>query len=56
MGSVEEIDKLISINLCRPNPGRRENYFKIIKNIILTLLCGASKPFEATQRSVKIKI
>ena len=52
------------INLSRPDSGRRENYIKIF---IFTLLCGASKafkkafkaftkPFEAPQRSVKIKI
>ena len=52
------------INPSRPNPGRRE---KISEIFIFTLLCGASKgfmkafkayikPFEAPQRSVKIKI
>ena len=52
------------INPSRPDPGRRE---KINLIFLFTLLCGASKgfmkafkaftkPFEAPQRSVKIKI
>ena len=53
-----------SINPSRPDPGRRE---KITKILNFTLLCGASKsfmkafkafikPFEAPQRSMKIKL
>ena len=49
----------ITIYLFPPHPGRRE---KINSNFYFTLLCGAAKgfvalkPFEAPQRSVRIKI
>ena len=53
-----------AFNLSRPNSEQKEN---IKLNFIFTLLCGASKgfmkvlkafikPFEASQKSVKIKI
>ena len=59
-----DTEKSKNFNPYRPDPGRGE---KINLNFIFTLLCGASKgfmktlkafikPFEAPQRSVKIKI
>ena len=51
------------VNPFRPNPRRRD---KTNLNFIFTLLCGASKgfmkgkafikPFDAPQRSIKVKI